>query len=238
MRTGSLMQAIVLGVFLVAAGVLLLLQSYIDLSAWAWFILLIVGGLAALAFYIGDRSNLAMLITAYVFLAIALLLALIMLGVLRDEGVAAYVLTAIALPFLAVYARDRKQWWFLVPAYVMLAVALMVGLIGLGILGDLLIPAYVMFAIAVPFFAVYAWDRRRWWALIPAGVMTIIGLFFLVAEAGLKWLAPVLLILAGAWILARTLARNRSLGAAEGDLDGEPELDGLESDVPGQHREE
>lgn len=233
MRTGTLMQAIVLGGLLVVAGVLLLLQTYIDLSAWVWFILLAVGGLTALAFYVADRANLAMLITAYVLLAIALLLALIMLTVMRDEGVAVYVLTAIALPFLAVYARNREQWWPLIPAYVLLALAVMIGLIGMGLLAELLVPAYVMFAIAIPFFVVYAWDRGQWWALIPAGVMTAIGLFFLIAEAALPWLVPVLLILSGIWILVRMIANQQRSSRTDGALPNRPEQDGPQSDDPG-----
>jgi threonine/homoserine/homoserine lactone efflux protein len=62
-------------------------------------------------------------------------------------------------------------------------VGVMVGLIGLGVLDDLLIPTYVMFAIAIPFFVVYARDTKQWWALIPGGIMVVIGLSFLVAEA-------------------------------------------------------
>lgn len=233
MRTQTLTQAIVLGGLLVLAGVLLLLQTYVDLSAWLWFLLLTVGGLAALAFFLADRSNLGMLITTYVLLGIALLLALVMLNVLRDEGVAVYVLSAIALPFLAVYARDRQHWWALIPAYVMLTLALMLALIGAGVLGEGLVPAYVLFAIAIPFFAVYAWDRAKWWALIPAGVMTAIGLFFVIAEAALQWLAPVLLILVGIWILARMLNQRRT-HLASGDTPREtPEQDGLESDGQG-----
>jgi hypothetical protein len=209
MRTRTLTQSLALGGLLVLAGVLLLVQTYVDLSAWVWFGLVLIGGLVTLAFYLVDRSNLAMLIASYVLLASALLLALIMLNVVRDEGVAVYVLTAIALPFLAVWSRDRQHWWALIPAYVLLALALMVGLLGLGVLDDLLVPAYVMFAIAIPFFAVYAWDRAKWWALIPAGVMTAIGLFFLVAEAALQWLVPAVLVLAGFWILSRMLGRRR-----------------------------
>ncbi len=210
MQTRTLIQAVVLGTFLVLAGVLLLLQTFVDLSAWLWFALMAAGGLVALVLYLADRSNLAMLIMAYVLLALAGLVALIMLNVLRDEGVAVYVLAAVALPFWAVYGRDRQKWWALIPAYVLLAVALMIGLMGLGILGERLVPAYVMFAIAIPFYVVYAWNRGLWWVLIPAGVMTAIGLFFLVAEEALQWLVPVLLILVGIWILARLLSRRRS----------------------------
>ncbi len=208
MRSRTIRQAIVLGGFLVLAGILLLLQTFVDLSAWLWFALMAVGGLVALVLYLADRSDLAMLITAYVLLAIAGLVALIMLNVLRDEGVAAYVLTAVAVPFLAVYGRDRQQWWALIPAYVLLALALMIGLMGLGILAELLVPAYVMFAIAIPFFAVYVWDRRRWWALIPAGILAAVGLFLSIAEGLFPYVVPLLLVLVGLSILVRAFVRR------------------------------
>ena len=71
-----------------------------------------------------------MLIATYVLWAVTLLVILVTLDILRDEAVAFYVLLVIALPFLFVYYRDRSQWWALIPAYVLIAVAVMVGLIG------------------------------------------------------------------------------------------------------------
>jgi hypothetical protein len=37
-----------------------------------------------------------------------------------------------------------------------------------------------MFLFAIPFFVVYFWSKNNWWALIPAGVFTSIGLVVLV----------------------------------------------------------
>jgi len=84
----------------------------------------------------------------------------------------------------------------------------MVGLTASGVLTELLIPAYVMFAIAIPFLAVYALNPKEWWPLIPGGIMAVIGLAFLVAEAALECIPPVGLVLAGIWILARQFIRK------------------------------
>lgn len=217
-RTGKL--ALVWGGFLILAGVLLLVDTVIDVSVWIWVILLLATGLVALGFYWIDRTDWAMLIPAYVLLAIALLLILIELDILRDDAVAVYVLAAIAVAFLVVYFRNRAKWWPLIPAYVMLAIAGMIGLLALGVLNDLLVPAYVLLAIAIPFFVVYALNRRNWWALIPGGILALIGLGFLVAEAAIVWIPPVVLLGLGIYLLARVILRREPAG---GDAPPEPE---------------
>jgi hypothetical protein len=200
-------QGIVWGGLLILFGLVGLVATITVLSAWIWVVILAAAGLGVFGVYLTDRSEWMLLIPAYVLWAVALLVALITLNALGDDFIATYVLAAIALPFLVVFLRDRARWPLLIPAYVLGAVGVMVGLIGAGVLNDLLIPAYVMFAIAIPFVVVYARDTKNWWALIPAGVMVIIGLAFLVAEAAAVYVAPVVLVLVGAWILVRQFIR-------------------------------
>jgi len=207
-------QGLVWGGILIVAGVLLLVETVTDLSAWIWIILLAAGGLGAFALYLSDRTDWSMLLTAYVLWAITLLIVLVTLNILRDEAVAFYVLLAVALPFLAVFYRDRTLWWALIPAYVLSVIAVMIGLIGLGVLDDLLVPAYIMFAIAIPFFVVYARDRKLWWALIPGGVLAVVGLSFLVAEAAFEYVGALVLILIGLGMLLRAFTRKGSAGEA------------------------
>jgi hypothetical protein len=202
-------QAVVFGGILIFAGVLWLVGQFIELSAWVWVLALAAGGLGAFGLYLADRSDWWMLLVAYVLWAIALLIALVVPEILQDEAVATYVLFAIGLPFLAVYLWDRALWWALIPAYVMLVVGVMIGLIGLGVLDDMLVPAFILLAIALPFFVVFARDRRQWWALIPGGILAVIGLFFLIAEAALEYIGGFVLLLVGAWILARAFAPRR-----------------------------
>ena len=201
-------QGSVWGGLLILFGVMGLVEAYTDLTAWAWVAVLAAAGLGVFGVYFTDRSERGLLIPAYVLWVVAGLVALITLNILRDSFVATYVLAAIALPFLVAYLRDRDQWWALVPAYVLVAVGVMVGLIVQEVLSELLIPAYVMFAVAIPFFVVYARDRKLWWALIPGGIMTVIGLSFLVAQGMFLYVAAVVLLIAGVWILARQLIRR------------------------------
>ncbi len=202
METRSRKHGIVWGSLMIFFGVLSLLETYTDLSVWTWVVILAAGGLGVFGIYLTDRSDWGLLIPAYVLWAVAGLIALIELNVLQGETIATYVLSAIALPFLVVYVRKR-EWWALIPAYVLLVVGGMVWLIAFGVLTDLLIPAYVLFAIALPFLLVYARNPSEWWSLIPGGILATIGLVFLIAESTAQFLGPVVLILVGAWIMFR-----------------------------------
>lgn len=208
MKSRATRQALVWGGLLILLGAVLLVETFTDLSVWTWVAMLAVGGLGAFGVFLTDRSDWGVLIPTYVLWAIAGLIALITLNVLRDESIATYVLAAIALPFLVVFLRNRQQWWALIPAYVLLAIGVMVGLLGLGVLTDLLVPAYVMLAIAIPFFVAYVRNPKQWWALIPGGILAAIGLSFLIAEAAVQYVAPVALVIVGVWILVRQFAHK------------------------------
>ena len=98
-------QAIVWGGLLVLVGGMLLIQTFTDIGAWIWVAVLAVAGLGVYAAYAVDRKQKWMLIVSYVFLAIALLIALLTLEVLTDSFVATFVLGSIAIPFLYIYLR-------------------------------------------------------------------------------------------------------------------------------------
>ena len=201
-------QGLVWGGSLIIIGVLSLVGQYVELSPWVWIAFLAVAGLGAFGLYLTDRSDGAMLLTTYVLWAIAVLVALVTSELLQDEGVTFFVLPAIALPFLVVFVRDRTQWWALIPAYVLLAVALMIGLTEWGLLDDELVASYVLFTVAIPFFALYARNRSQWWPLIPGGILAIVGLSFLIAEGAVEYVGALVLVLVGAWMLVRVFTRK------------------------------
>jgi hypothetical protein len=208
MQSQAKKQAIVWGSLLILFGLVSLVATVTTLGAWTWVAILALAGLGVFGVYLTDRSEWTLLVLTYVLWVVALLVALTTLNALGDDFTATYVLVAIALPFLVVFLRNRAQWWALIPAYVLVAVGLMVGLIEVGILNDPIVPAYVMFAIAIPFIVVFARDSRQWWALIPGGIMAVIGLSFLVAEAAVEYAGPVVLVLVGTWILVRQFTRR------------------------------
>ena len=208
MKTGA-KQGLIWGGLLILFGVMSLVEIYTDLGPWVWVAVLAATGLGAYGIYAMDRSEKWILIVSYVLLVVAGLITLITLDLLRDETIATYVLTAIAIPFLMAFLqRGRTNWGLLIPPYILIAVGVMVGLIGVGFLDDLLIPAYVLIAVSIPFFVAYARNTQQWWPLIPGGITAIVGVSFLIAEAAVQYVAPAVLIIAGIWVLVRQFTRK------------------------------
>ena len=215
MNTKSGRQGLVLGGLLILFGVLALIENFTDFSVWIWVATLVIGGLLVYAIYAVDREEKWILIISYAMLAVAGLLTLLELGVLQDALVATYVLLAIALPFLVAFLFNRENWGLLIPAYVLFAVGVMVPLIELGVLSDFIIPAYVMFAIAIPFFVVYLRNSSNWWALIPAGILSVIGASFLIAATAVEYIFAAALIVAGILIIVRQFTRKDEIEEIE-----------------------
>jgi hypothetical protein len=203
MDTRSKKSGIVLGGLLIVFGVMALLETMIDLGAWVWVAVLTIGGLGIYAIYATDRTEKLLLIISYAMLAVAGLVTLLTLGVLDDPYVATYVLLAIALPFFVAFLFNRTNWGLLIPAYVLLAIGVFVPLEELGVLDDNLTVTYILFAIAIPFFVVFIRNSQNWWALIPGGILAVIGLSFLIAEASVEYIFAVVLIVAGILIVVR-----------------------------------
>jgi hypothetical protein len=214
-------QGTIWGVLLVVLGVMVLAERLFEFTAWLWAIVLAVAAVVLFAVWLvanHDRpwkAPWAPLISAYVLAAVAVLVAMTQVDLLDDLWIAPYVLAAIALPFLIAYVRDRKQWWALIPAYVLLAIGLMVFLTDGEFISDELVAPYVLFVIAIPFFVVFVRNTQNWWALIPGGILAVIGLSFLIAQAAVEYIGAVVLVAAGVWIVVRqfTGAGSRDEGA-------------------------
>ncbi|MEJ2011686.1 MAG: hypothetical protein P8X64_05605 [Anaerolineales bacterium] len=175
-------------------------------DAIATYVLLAIA-LPFVVVFLRDRNQWWALIPAYVMAIIALIVLFSETAGLPDYLVGTFVLVSIGLPFLAVYLLDRTRWWALIPAYAMFSISAIIPLDELGV-NEMLIPAYVMFAIALPFLFVYLRDRSNWWALIPGGIMTLIGAIMLLSVQLVEYLVPIAIILAGVWVLARGFIRG------------------------------
>jgi hypothetical protein len=147
----------------------------------------IIGGLSAViisipfwAAFLVDRSqNRWALIPGPLLTFTGLILAFVAEG----SGLfASLILLGAAAVFFGVFLFNRKQRWSLIPAYVLLVVALVMLLEAR--VPDELFAAMILWAIALPFLVVFLVNRENWWALIPAYVLIIIGLITLIASGG------------------------------------------------------
>ena len=96
------------------------------------------------------------------------------------------VLGAAGLGVYAVYATERKEWWMLIVSYTLLAIALLVALLTLEVIGDSYVAVFVLGVIAIPFLYAYLrGDQAQWWLLIPPYVLLAIGLMLMLIEVGI-----------------------------------------------------
>lgn len=209
MQSKDTRNAVVGGGLLLLFGALLLIQEFVDISSWIWVAVLIASGLGVYGVYSIAREESWMLILSYVLLAVGIMIALVTGDILEDAFVASYVMAAIALPFIYAYFRGaRSNWGLLIPAYVLIAVGVMVPLLETETLTDTTIPAYVMFAIALPFLVVFIANTKQWWALIAGAILVLVGVSLLVASDLAEYVTPVALILVGGGILVRLVTKR------------------------------
>ena len=130
-----------------------------------------------------------------------------------DSNIALFVTLFIGLALLAVFVVKR-EYGFLVPGSILTGV-------GIGIVLDSAASGdaesgVMMLAIAGGFLGIwvlgslYRLPQNHWWPLIPGGILTLIGLVQLTRTdvAGALRLWPVLLILLGAFVLAKAITRR------------------------------
>jgi len=89
---------------------------------------------------------------------------------------------AAALLFLTPWLRNRQHWWALIPAGGCASIAAVILLDLLpGIAGDIG-GAIFLLGLALTFFAVYLFQRKNWWALIPSGLLALLGGIILISH--------------------------------------------------------
>lgn len=136
------------------------------------------------AAYLADRTrNWWALIPGGIMLFLAMVLLLV--DNVGGEWIGTMFLFLIGLAFFAVYMNNRSRWWAMLVAYIMFVLSLGPAMASFG--GD--VPAYYgaifLFAIGLPFFVVYFSTEDNWWAIIPAGSLTVLALVTAGSIAGL-----------------------------------------------------
>ena len=135
------------------------------------------------AAYLTDRArNWWALIPGGVMLFLAL--TTLTVDSIGGEWIGSLFLFLIGLSFLVVYLNNRARAWALLVAYILGVLSIAPAMASGG--GDT--AAYfgsVFFlAIALPFFILYFRSNENWWAIIPAGVTTVLAVITALAIAG------------------------------------------------------
>jgi hypothetical protein len=134
------------------------------------------------AAYLTDRSrNWWALIPGGVMLFLAL--TTLMVDSAGGEWIGALFLFLLALSFLAVYLNDPTRTWALLVAYICGVLAIAPAMASGGRTAAYYGPVF-LFAVALPFFVLYFRSATKWWAIIPAGVLTVLAAITVLAVAG------------------------------------------------------
>ena len=204
--------ATLFGVLLVIVGGLWLLEAanVVRLTPGWVALLFAVPGLAFAWAFASSRDRWWAAIPAGALLGLAGLIGSTQLSWLPTEAwSASLLLGGIGLGFVAVSLRTPERWWAVIPAGVLLSLAVFIGLApGLD---PMLAVAVLMFGMAGTFVLVALLPPetgRMRWPLVPAVVLGALGTMFAFGATDLlqrmEWIWPVAVIGVGLVLLLRT----------------------------------
>lgn len=205
------------GVVLIVGGVLFLLQNLfnIQLGALFWSILFVLGGLFFLSVYWTERSNWWAIIPGFVLIGIGLTIGLGgLFPAAADILGGTIILGSLGLSFLVIYLLNRDFWWTLIPAGVLLTLAVVISLE--SVLTDFGFVSLFFLGIALTFAVVAllpTTQGKMTWAWIPAAILGLLGIIFGVFSGVfigtfMAYVTPLILILGGGFLLYRALANR------------------------------
>lgn len=201
------------GVVLIVAGVLFLLQNLfgVQLGGIFWSALFVLGGLFFLSVYFTERANWWAIIPGFTLVGIGLNVGLgALFPAVEDILGGTIVLGSIGLSFLVIYFLNRDFWWTLIPAGVLLTLAVIIplenflsdfGFVSLFFLGMALTFAVVAL-IPTP-------EGKMKWAWIPAAILGFMGIIFgAFSGSFMAYLTPLILILGGGFLIYRAMTNR------------------------------
>jgi hypothetical protein len=169
------------GIFGALAFLLTMVANDVDKPAMVAPLFVGIGLPFVVAYFIDRTRNWWALIPSGVMLFLTFVM--LMVDNVNGEWIGALFLFMIALSFFIVYLNNRvRNWWALIPAGVMLFLALIV-VLSTATSGEW-IGALFLFAIALSFFVVYLNNRTRNWALLVAYIMFVLSLAPAMASFG------------------------------------------------------
>lgn len=100
-----------------------------------------------------------------------------------EYGLAGVLLVG-GIAFAWFYVADRSSWWQLIPSFTCLSLAAMLYMTTLASFNPRLSAAVLLWGMALSFLLVYVTDPRdRWWGMIMAGLMFVLGLTTFVSSS-------------------------------------------------------
>lgn len=213
MRTSKtkILLPIIGGILLIAAGVVFLLNNLgvITLN-WGVVIgpLFALGGIVFLLVFILNTDEWWALIPGFVLIGIGVI---IFTGENMEDIAGRWsgvvFLGLLGLAFLLIYITHRDHWWAIIPAGVLLTLAVVTLLPEDGLLTG----AIFFLGLALTFGLVYILPKpagKLTWALYPAGVLLLVGILVLLGATNLMgYVGPLFLLVAGGYVLYRALRK-------------------------------
>lgn len=90
--------------------------------------------------------------------------------------------------FLAVFLNNPKEsWWAAIPGFTLLGLLLASVASYFGSFADDLSGGFFLASIGLGFLAVFLTNRELWWAVIPFGTMTTLGVVAVIDEFAARW---------------------------------------------------
>jgi hypothetical protein len=207
-------QRLLLGIVLVIAGVLFLLQNLevLPIGPFVWAILFAGIGAIFIGIYLKDRDNWWAVIPGLALLALAAITALTAYApALAGPWIGGLFLLAIGAAFWVAYFRNRANWWAIIPAGTLTTLALVAAMAPL--LGGLASGGLLFLGLAVTFGIVGIVDSPNGhmkWAFIPAGILLLMGLSVSLAAMSIaNYIIPIALLGIGVYLVWRAMAYRR-----------------------------
>lgn len=202
------------GVLLVLAGGIFLLQQIFNLPVGSLFIALLfaAGGAFFIYMLLRDRTKWWAAIPGFTLLGLGVLIAAgELVPVFADRFGGTLFLGAIALSFVAILLMKPEQWWPIIPAGVLLTLAVVAGLRNNGMASG----AVFFLGVGATFAAValLPMSKQEKWPWIPAGICLALGVLLLVGSGALVntffgWIWALAFVAVGAFLVIRSLVKK------------------------------
>jgi hypothetical protein len=215
---------IIFGILMICAGVLFLLQSFgflRDAGDIFWALAFGIAGAAFLYMFWLNRAEWWPLIPGFSLLGVGGLIAINAIAPRLGDVLGAPLLMAgISLSFWIIYYIRRENWWAIIPGGVMATLAVFLALEAIfksGMVGFFFLGLGLTFVLVA--YLPTPREQLRW-ALIPAAILGIMGVIFLVAEVELfRYIGPLALVAVGVYFIARNfISRDNSRDVLEEDI--------------------